>query len=228
MTEDKTNSNILSQNQTFGNKILPKDLVIVIGRQFGSGGRRIGKKLAKKLGISYYDSELLPKAAQRLGMNPEIFREHEEKKPSVLHTLMQGLYGIADNFHSVPMNGETIYKEQSKVIKDLCSQGPCVIVGRTADYIMRENPNIVSVFLHSPVEYRAKAIVERGESRDIQSAIDLAKRRDKERESYYNYFTCGDNWGRSSNYHLSIDTSRINEDTVADIILAFMAGRIGQ
>ena len=198
---------------------IPSDTVIVIGRQFGSGGRSIGKIIARKLGIKYYDSELLSQAAARLGMHPDIFQNHDEKKPSVLRTLIQGLYGIADNFHSVPLNGEIIYQEQSKVIRELCNDGPCVIVGRTADYILRHKPHVLSVFLHSPVEYRAKEIVKRKETQNIEEAVAMAKQKDRSRESYYNFFTGSNSWGKADNYDLSVDTSNLGFEEVADFII---------
>ena len=194
--------------------------VIVIGRQFGSGARRIGKIIASLLGFDYYDSELLSHAAERLGFAKEIFIENDEKKPSTLRTLLQGAYGIADNFHPVSLSGEGIYAEQSRVIKDICKERSSVIVGRTADYILRNHPSMLSVFLHSPVEIRAEAIVRRGEADNIDDAIDIARRRDKRREAYYNFYTGEDRWGKADNYHLSIDTSGLDEKTVAELIVS--------
>ena len=202
---------------------LPADAVIVIGRQFGSGGRTIGKLIAGKLGIKYYDTEVFAKAALRIGLHPDIFKEHDEKKPSPLRALMQGAFGIADNFHTVPLNGEQIYEEQSKVIRDLCKKGPCVIVGRTADCILRDNQNLFSVFLHSPLEYRVRNICKRNEATDEIQAREKAIRSDKKRESYYNFY-CGEKkWGEASNYHLCIDTSGVEPEEVASLIIsAFM------
>lgn len=193
--------------------------VIVIGRQFGSGGRTIGKMIASRLGIDYYDTELIKAAAQQEGIRPEIFKEHDEKKPSVLKTLLQGAYGIADNFHQVPLSGERVYNVQSKVIKDLCKKGSCVIVGRNADFILRNHPGLLSVFLHAPLEFRVKRIIQRGESLDEESAISLATQHDKRRESYYNFYTGEKKWGLASNYHLCLDTSRYSNEAIADLII---------
>ena len=202
---------------------LPDDLVIVIGRTFGSGGRTIGRLVAEKLDIDYYDSELFRHAAERVGMHPEIFREHDEKRPSALRTLLQGAFGIADNFHSVPLDGEMIYEEQANVIRDLCRKGPCVIVGRTADYILRKHPHLVSVFLHSSLPHRCAKILQRGETSTAEEAEEMARKRDRKREAYYNYYTGNNNWGRASNYHLCIDTSGIDEDQVAQAIIDYSA-----
>lgn len=201
------------------------NFVIVIGREFGSGGRRIGKKVAARLGISYYDSELLSHAAESLGFSPDIFLRHDEKKPSTLRTIMQGMYGIADNFHPVSLGGEKIYGEQRRIIKEICHNKSCVIVGRTADYILRKHPRLFSVFLHSPLEKRAESILKRGEAVSTKAAAEMAKIRDKERENYYNYFTGRGKWGKASNYHLSIDTSDMEEDSVADLIIKAFESR---
>lgn len=195
------------------------NLVIVIGRQFGSGGRRIGKLVAERLGIDYYDTEILSKAAQTEGLSPKIFKELDEKKPSVLKALLQGAYGISDNFHTVPLSGERMYKVQSKVIKDLCKKKSCVIVGRNADFILRNHPRLLSVFLHSPIEVRARRIVDRGETKTYEEAISLAKQHDKRRESFYNFFTGEKKWGLASNYHLCLDTSHLGYESVAEMIL---------
>lgn len=196
--------------------------VIVIGRQFGSGGRSIGRMLASRLGIDYYDTELLKKAAESEGINPDIFQYHDEKKPSVMKALLQGLYGIPDNFHTVPLSGENMYKVQGKVIRDLCKKGSCVIVGRSADVILRDHPNLLSVFLHAPMKYRIDKIMHRKEAMTREEAEEMARQYDRHRESYYNYF-CGDKkWGIASNYHLSIDTSKVSDETVVEIILNTM------
>ena len=198
---------------------LPEDLVIVIGRQFGSGGRTVGKLLASKLEIAYYDTEILRQAAKSEGVNPEFFKDHEEKKPSVLKVLLQGAYGIPDNFHTVPLSSERIYKKQAEVIKNLCKKGPCVIVGRNADFILREHPHMLSVFLHSPIEHRVSRILKRAEAQNREEAISLANARDRRRESFYNFYTGEKKWGQASNYHLSLDTSKLDNESVAQIII---------
>ena len=196
------------------------NFVIVIGRQFGSGGRTIGKLIASRLGISYYDTELLKKAAETEGIKAEIYKDHDEKKPSVFKALLQGAYGIADNFHTVPFSGISVYNSQCKVIKEISEKGSCVIVGRNADYILRHHPRLLSVFLHSPLDVRAKRIVKRGEAESLEEALEMAKQHDRRREAYYNFYTGEKKWGVASNYHLSLDTSDIDNDMAADIILS--------
>lgn len=195
--------------------------VIVIGRQFGSGGRKIGKLVAERLQCPYYDKELLSKAAENLGYAREIFDAHDERKPSPFRTLLQGVYGIADNFHDTSMSAERLYKEQSEVIRQLCNQGSCVIVGRTADYILRHHPGLVSVFLHAPVEHRAKAIVSRGDSISELQAIELANKQDHDRERYYNYYSGSQRWGKAYNYHLTVDASSMSDSEIADLIIDY-------
>lgn len=198
----------------------PGHCIVVIGRQFGSGGRKIGKLIAAKLGIDYYDKELLSRAATSLGFSPEIFAAADEKKPSPLRSLLQGLSGVADNFHATTLSGEKLYEEQSGIIRQLADRGPCVFVGRTADYVLREYPGLVSVFVHAPMKHRAGKITARGDAANANAAEEIARKHDRDREGYYNYFT-GRHWGRADNYHLSIDSSTLSEDDVAELIINY-------
>lgn len=214
------------------NKLCPEkdkdnpNYVIVIGREFGSGGRTIGRLLASLLRIEYYDTELLNKAAESDGVNPQVFKEHEEKRPSVLKTLLQGAYGIADNFHTVPLSSERIYRLQSNIIKEIAKKSSCVIVGRNADFILRDHPRLLSVFLHSPIDLRGKRIVERGEAKNMEEACEKARQNDKRRESFYNFYTGERKWGVASNYHLSLDTSFLDNSTVAEIIIKIAKNKL--
>lgn len=196
------------------------NFVIVIGRQFGSGGRTVGKIIADRLGIAYYDSELLQQAARETGIDAQIFKRHEEKKPSMLKTLLQGAYGIADNFHTVPLSSERTYNLQCKIIKDISKKGSCVIVGRNADYILRNHPKLLSVFLHAPESERIKRILGRKEALSEAEAVEMARMHDKRRESFYNFYTGEKKWGLASNYHLCLDTSTLSNEELADIIIS--------
>lgn len=189
--------------------------LVVIGREYGSGGRRIGKMLAKALGVAYYDRSLLNEAASRLGFSRDIFAAKDERRPSFMRSILSFNYGAPTaNISEAPMSAEKIYELQSRVIKEICSKESCVIVGRTADYVMRDHPKIVSLFIHAPLEDRVRNIMARGETRDHEAAADLAKRRDHDRESYYNYFTNRNSWGRANNYSLAFDSSRISDETI--------------
>lgn len=187
--------------------------VIVVGRQFGSGGRQIARAIADKLGYNYYDREILSECAARLGFSPDLFTVRDEKRPSALRSLLHFGYGVSDIYNTSSVSSEGIYKAQSEVIRSLASEGNCVFVGRTADYVLRDNPNLVSIFLHAPLEHRAKFIISRGDAADEREASELARRMDRNRENYYNYFT-GRNWGHASNYHLSVDSSRWDTDMI--------------
>ncbi|MDE5888186.1 MAG: cytidylate kinase-like family protein [Muribaculaceae bacterium] len=199
--------------------------VIVIGREFGSGGRRIGKLLSERLGCAYYDKRLLIEAAESMGFTPDIFNEHDEKKPSLFNSFFQGVYGITQNYHDITVGGAALYREQSKAIKKLSEKGPCIIVGRTADYVLRDHPRLLSVFLHSPLDHRAHKIVERGEADSLEHAKEMATKRDRDRENYYNYYT-GRRWGRASNYHLTLDASRLSDEQIADVIIRCLGQKI--
>ena len=188
--------------------LLPDRFLIVIGRQYGSGGRKIGIYIADALGIPYYDKTLLREAARRLGFEERVFRDADEKRPSFLRSLLQLNYGSQTSDYSAnSLCDEDIYALQSRVIKQLCEEGPCVIVGRTADYVMREHPSAVSLFLHAPDECRTAAIIARGDASSAEEALEKARKEDRKRESYYNYFT-NRRWGHAANYHLCVDSSR--------------------
>lgn len=204
---------------------VPSDTIIVIGRQFGSGGRRIGKALAEALGFKYYDKELLSEAAAELGFSHEIFQKNDEKKPTALSSLLLGAFGVTEQFGPGTLSGEGIYKEQSHVIESLAQRHGCVIVGRTADYIMRGHPHLVSIFLHAPVEYRSRLICDRKDAGCMEKAAELARKRDRERESYYNYFT-GRRWGAASNYDLTLDASQMSPEEAAEVIVTYVASKL--
>lgn len=200
----------------------PSDFVLVIGRQFGAGGRKLGKELAKRLNIPYYDKELLAETAKRLGFKQHIFDNADEKRPSLMHALLNfNFFSPTGHFSTSSMNAEDIYASQSKVIKQLAEEGPCIIVGRTADYVLRDFPNLLSIFLHADIDTRARRILERGDATSLNEAMALAQRRDKLRKEYYNYFT-GNEWGHCSTYHFSIDASRLSTDDVADQIMLLL------
>ncbi|MBD5217024.1 MAG: cytidylate kinase-like family protein [Bacteroidales bacterium] len=199
-----------------------KDHIIVIGREFGAGGRKLGREIAHRLGIPYYDKELLSEAARRLGFKQEIFDLADERRPSILHALLNFNFNSPTaHFSTSSMNAEDLYALQSRVIRQIAAQGPCVIVGRTADYILREHPNLVSVFVHADPKIRAQRIMERGDASSIDDAQALAIRMDKLRREYYNYFS-GKKWGHSSSYHLSIDSSRHSAENLASNVIHFI------
>lgn len=203
---------------------ISKDVIVVIGRNFGSGGRSVGKKLADRLGLKYYDREILSEAAERYGFDKSIFLNADEKKPSILRSILASSVGVSDVCSSGGLTREEIYRAQSDVIRELGSQGGCLFVGRSADYILRDNPGLMSVFLHAPIEHRVANIIRRKEADSEAHARELARSKDRDREGFYNYFT-GRKWGATSNYHLTIDTSYIDEDDIVDLLEIYIKSR---
>ncbi|MBR3013320.1 MAG: cytidylate kinase-like family protein [Bacteroidales bacterium] len=191
--------------------------IINIGRQFGSGGRRIAEALGIRLGIPFYDNELIVEAAQKSGFSKELFEQRDEHKSvftltNFLSTLNN--YSGSENY----LNDNRLFKIQSDVILELAQQGPAIFVGRASDYVLREM-ECLDVFITAPLEVRKKDVAER-EGISLEEAEALIARRDKDRESYYNYLTFGQ-WGVASNYDLCIDSSILGIEGTADFIIDF-------
>ena len=184
------------------------DTIITIGRQFGSGGKEIGEKLAASLGIKCYDKELLERAAKESGICQELFENHDEKPTnSFLYSLVMDPYSMrysTATFTDMPMNHK-VFLAQFQAIKKIADEGPCVIVGRCADYALAEYKNCISVFIHAAMESRIERIAEKYELTD-NKAKDLIVKTDKKRANYYNYYS-SKKWGDASSYHLCIDSS---------------------
>ncbi len=204
--------------------------VVTVGRQFGSGGREIGKLIAQGLGIDYYDKELLTEAAKSSGVNADFFEAADERTPSFFSSLWSfntgynsGAYFIGDT----PLSDDSIYKAQSDVMRILADRGPCVIVGRTADYILHNHCKVVSVFLHASMQARVKRIIERGDCKDAKEAEAMAEKKNKLRAEYYNFYT-DKKWGDAQSYDLSIDSSLFGAQETADLIIEFIKRRIAK
>ncbi|MCQ2608491.1 MAG: cytidylate kinase-like family protein [Bacteroidales bacterium] len=194
-------------------------LIISIGRQFGSGGRVIGKALAQKLGIEYYDKELLLLAAKESGIASEFFEQKDEKS----HTFFEQAIDFISTghfFNDSILSGDRLFKIQSDAILKLAQEKSCVIVGRCSDYILRDNPNCVSIFLHSSDSDRAQRISKRLNISE-EEAIEKMRNEDKKRANYYNFYS-NKTWGESKTYDLSIDVSKIGEDQTIEIILQYL------
>lgn len=196
--------------------------VITIGRQFGSGGRAIGQKLAKKLSIPFYDKELISIAAKESGINPEIFKNVDETAAnSLLYSLSMGLY----NFNGplamgdLPVN-DKLYILQHQIIKDLATKGPCVIVGRCADYVLKDNPHCINIFIHADIEYRKKRAIT-VHNIDAKRAESIINKTDKTRANYYSFYS-GKKWGVTQNYDLCIDSSKLSDDQIVELICAYI------
>ena len=197
--------------------------IYTIGREFGSNGLAVGEALAKKLGINFYDKELLQEAAKKSGFCEEILENHDEKPTnSFLYSLVMDTYSTAGYATApvvdVPLNHKVLLA-QFDAIKSLAEQESCVIVGRCADYALADKPNVVNVFIRADLEDRIKNVSKR---LDISNnkAKDLCHKKDKQRSSYYNYYT-SKKWGDSRSYDLCINLSKISIDDAVDMIISY-------
>ncbi|MBR5274766.1 MAG: cytidylate kinase-like family protein [Bacteroidales bacterium] len=195
---------------------MDKKIIINIGRQFGGGGLGVAHELGRKLGIPVYDKELITKAAQDSGFSKAIFEESDEKKRLFsLSSIFANRFGDTENY----MSDRGLFKMQSETIRKIAEQGSAIIVGRCADYILRDMECTLDVFLTSPLEIRAARIAERS-GLSLEEAEKLAEEKDKNRAEYYNYYTFTD-WGVASTYDLCIDSSALGIEGTADLIIEF-------
>lgn len=196
---------------------MKKDIIITLGRQFGSGGKCVAEVLGRKLGIPVYDQELIMKAAQESGFSAEFFEQSDEKRRFFsLSSIFATAYSSeTENY----MSDKGLFRIQCETIRNIAAQGPAVIVGRCSDYVLRDMKNKLDVFLTSPLEKRAARVAER-QGIDYAKALETVEREDRNREEYYNYYTFG-NWGVASNYDLCIDSDKLGDEGTADMIIEF-------
>ena len=193
--------------------------IITISREFGSGGRSVGHRVAELLGVPYYDKELVKQVAVETGFD-EKFIEQEGEYASPWQSLLS--YAFAGGGGSRQhMNGlstaDFLWVIQCRVILDLSEKGPCVIVGRCADYILRERADVLNVFIHAPIPYRADRVVRLYGESDLAPERRLEEK-DKRRRAYYKHYADRE-WGMSQNYHLSLDSSLVGIERCAQLIL---------
>ena len=191
-----------------------KQIIITIGRQFGSGGLLVAKEIGARLGVPVYDNELIMKAAQDSGFDVEFFMRSDEKKS--IFSLSALFSSGTDNC----MSDSGLFNMQCETIRRIAEQGPAVIVGRCADYVLRDDENLISVFLTSPLEARVERVMQR-DGLSYEEAMEKIEKKDRSREDYYNYFTFG-NWGVASTYNLCIDSSILGIEGTADYIIEFV------
>ena len=193
--------------------------IITIGRQYGSGGREVGQKLARHYGINFYDSELLSKVAKDSGFCQEIVQQQDERPTSsFLYNLVMDTYSFGFNntgFTDMPIS-QKVFLAQFDTIKKLGQTGGCVIVGRAADYILREYKNLTTVFVHASLDYRIQRVAEFEKITDAK-AKDMILKADKKRASFYNFQT-DKKWGAVSSYNLSVDTSDLGIEGAVKLI----------
>lgn len=203
--------------------------VVNIGRQLGSGGREIGEKLAARLGIDFYDKELIRLASEESGLCREFFEKADEKASQ---GIMGGLFGMRFPFVSdgaIPatncLSNDALFKVQSDVIRRLATEKSCLFVGRCADYILRDNPRCVNVFISCSEEERIKRLC-RLHAVSEQAAEEMMNKADKRRSEYYNYYSYK-TWGAAATYHLCIDSSVLGIDVTVDFVEAFVRKKLG-
>ncbi|MGN0355448.1 MAG: AAA family ATPase [Muricoprocola sp.] len=200
--------------------------IITIGRQYGSGGREIGELLAKDLGIKCYDKELLDRAAKNSGICQEMFENHDEKPTnSFLYSLVMDTYSMS--YASPIMAGmpltQKVFLAQLHAIQDIAKEGPCVLVGRCADYALDDNPARVSVFIYGDMDHRMERVARRNNTTSAKAKEAIIKT-DKQRASYYNYYT-NKTWGSISSYDLCINSSILGIQGTVDLIKEFVKGK---
>ncbi len=197
-----------------------KKKIITISRQFGSGGRTVGRLVAEKLGIPFYDKELVEQIALESGFAPNFVEEHGEHAPgkSVFAYAFapQGIPGVMNGLSTA----DFLWQIQCGAILQLAEQGPCVIVGRNADYILKDRPDVLNAYIHADIAHRADRIVRLyGESEKSPEA--RLQEKDKRRKLNYQHYT-GRTWGAAENYDICLDTSTVTVEQAADIIVSMV------
>lgn len=193
--------------------------IITIGRQYGSAGREIGYKVAKDLGIKLYDKEMLDRAAKESGLCQELFETHDEKPTSsFLYSLVMDTYSLgytSGSYTDMPINHK-VFLAQFDAIKKIADKGPCILVGRCADYALEEYDNVLSLFIHAKMDARIRRIARIYDLTDAK-ARDIIVKTDKKRASYYNYYS-NKKWGAAESYHMCLDSSVLGINGTAEAI----------
>ena len=193
-------------------------MIICIGREFGSGGHEIGRILAKKLGLELYDRDLIDKAAEKIvAMPKEVLEKADEKKHNPW--LHQVWYDVPNQELNGMTANDTLHQAYSSIIRELAGKENCVFVGRCADYALSDNPDCINIFIHADLDVRIKN-VSRNLNITENKARDIINKTDKQRASYYNYYT-SKKWGDSKSYNLSLDAGKLGTDNCVEMILKF-------
>lgn len=203
-----------------------RKVIITIGRQFGSGGRVIGHKLAERLGIAYYDKELITLASKESGICGEFFEKADEKASnSLLKAFTMGFSLNSTIFQNNDyLSNESLFQIQSDVIRKVAAEKSCILVGRCADYILRDNKDCLSVFISASLEDRIRRAMEYNDKLKASDAEEFLRKADKSRASYYNYYT-DKTWGAADSYDLCINSSYLGINKTIDYILSFLQAR---
>ncbi len=201
---------------------MSKKILITIARQFGSGGREIGERVAKMLGIPLIDKELVKDAAASGELSEEIIKSSDESAAnSLLYTLAMGSNVLGTTMHfgyKMPIN-DKLFILQSEAIKKYASEGSCVIIGRCADHVLRDEPSLFRIFIYGDLDHRQERVKERHPELKSSQIIDVINKTDKRRASYYNFYT-GNKWGKYDNYDMAINSSTFGVEETAELIAA--------
>ena len=207
-----------------------EQFVINIGRQLGSGGRTVGEIIARRLGVKLYDKELINLAARESGICPEFFEKADEKESrgvisTVVGYLRAPFVGDDGGVTNV-LSNDALFKIQSDVIRAVAARESAVFVGRCADYILRDDPDCLSFFIHNNMENRIQRILE-SQNITVEQAKELMGKTDKSRAAYYNYYT-NKEWGVASSYNFSIDVSVLGVDETVEFMKAFVERKMNK
>lgn len=198
--------------------------IITIGRQFGSGGKEVGIRVARELDIPFYDKEILRETARKSGLCEKILENFDERPKSLLYSIAMDSY-----MFSLPGAGagdsleQQVYLATFNTIRQIAQQGPCVIIGRCADYALAENPNHLSIFIHAPLEDRIRRVAER-QNLSPDKAKSLITRTDKRRASYYEYYS-SQRWGAVDSYDFCLNSSYLGLGGTVELIRSIAAQR---
>lgn len=207
---------------------MDKKIIVNIGRQLGSGGREIGEKLAARLGINFYDKELIQLASEASGLRREFFEKADEKASQ---NILGGLFGVRFPFvgeGTIPasncLSNDSLFQVQSNVIRQLAENDSCLFVGRCADYILRNHPNCANIFISASREDRIQRLCKlHSIGKDVAEA--MMEKADKKRSEYYNYYS-NKTWGAAASYHLCIDSSALGIEATTDFIETFIRQKL--
>lgn len=196
--------------------------IITIGRQFGSGGKEVGIRVAKELGIPFYDEELLHEAAKKSGLCEKIFENFDERPKSLLYSIAMDSYmfglpgtGMGDSLE------QQVYLATFNTIRRLAEEGPCVMIGRCADYALAENPNLLSLFICAPMDVRIQRVAKR-QNISPEKARSLILKTDKRRAAYYEYYSSR-KWGAVDSYDFCLDSSYLGLGRTVELIQTMVA-----
>ncbi len=187
--------------------------IITISREFGSGGRFIGEEVAKKLGVAYYDKDIIGKIAEQSGLSPEYIRENAELSPK------KGLFAYAFSGRDITGKsvGDMVYEAQRKIIMEIAEKESCVIIGRNADFILKDRDDVLNVFIHGDMPEKTQRIIDLYNVEE-KEAVKMMADTDKRRMTNYNFYT-EQKWGKASNYTLCLNSSQLGYDRCERIIM---------